>query len=247
MVCDRLRKWGDTIELLSRRMNEVDGRVLRYLSHARRGTTENVDASTMKSLLQSEKDAAVLQSCDVFDSDVARLVGWMLYQVPNLRITDVEVVAPPGIFEMFHAVTCSDAELVTVWHGTSTSNCEAISRLGLRVPGEKGVEVVNGSSYGVGVYTACRLQTSLGYCRGFPQQAFVCVVKNNRDKVREVAFSGDTCYVISESRRVVPLLLVTLAMEVAIAMPPPEFADLPETAAFLARAPWLRMTPFTVR
>jgi hypothetical protein len=45
---------------------------------------------------------------------------------------------------------------------------------GLRIPGTGGVRVVNGSAYGVGIYTANNPQTSVGYTRGV-NMMFVCV------------------------------------------------------------------------
>lgn len=63
-----------------------------------------------------------------------------------------------------------------VFHGTSTYNYPSIKQHGLVVPGlRKGVRVVNGSAYGVGIYLSTCPRLSLSYVRD-DRKMLVCAV-----------------------------------------------------------------------
>lgn len=52
-----------------------------------------------------------------------------------------------------------------LFHGTAVHNLQSIITNGLHIPGQGGVRVINGSAYGVGIYTARDAATSTGYVR----------------------------------------------------------------------------------
>jgi len=62
-----------------------------------------------------------------------------------------------------------------VFHGTSSYNYNGIKSKGLVVPGTHGVRVVNGSSYGVGIYLSQCPRYSLSYVRD-DSKLLVCAV-----------------------------------------------------------------------
>jgi hypothetical protein len=105
--------------------------------------------------------------------------------------------------ESFAEFSTSGDAPITVYHGTTANAITPIRASGLLVPGQgTGVKVVNGSAYGIGIYTATDPSTPLGYTRG-GNQLFVCA--GNPAKEDKVASSFRVFF---SSARVVPLLLI---------------------------------------
>lgn len=53
-----------------------------------------------------------------------------------------------------------------IFHGTNISNISNILRIGLQVPGNNGVRVVNGSAHGTGIYASTDVEFAKSYFRG---------------------------------------------------------------------------------
>jgi hypothetical protein len=93
-----------------------------------------------------------------------------------------------------------------LFHGTSDVNWASIAARGFFVPGQGGVRVVNGSAYGLGVYTATTPSISTGYVRG-ARAIFVCAGLITDHFASTVKNCGSTV-VFTEREQVVPCALV---------------------------------------
>jgi hypothetical protein len=100
---------------------------------------------------------------------------------PSVRVRqqgDARVVHRPDECVAFPRAnpiaTNAGSDVRIVYHGTRQESAEAIAEIGLVVPGQgNGVTVANGSSYGVGIYTAESCETPVGYA--FQGDLFVCL------------------------------------------------------------------------
>lgn len=93
------------------------------------------------------------------------------------------------------------------FHGTDPKNIQSIIQNGFFVPGtQKGIDVANGSAYGVGIYSARTPSISLGYCRG-GNQMFVCACLMCPE-ITDTKCAGDII-VQFKKEYIVPVFLVT--------------------------------------
>ncbi|KNC49708.1 uncharacterized protein AMSG_11926 [Thecamonas trahens ATCC 50062] len=91
----------------------------------------------------------------------------------------------PGLLKRFVTTALTKRVMPSVVaHGTHAQNMTSILQRGLIVPGRDGVSVVNGSAYGVGIYTATQLSTPAAYARGYVNepQVLICGLIDNAVK-----------------------------------------------------------------
>ena len=92
------------------------------------------------------------------------------------------------------------------FHGTSEQNVSSIKEHGLLVPGKgNDIRPVNGSEYGLGIYTSFSGTSSIEYCYG-GNKMFVCAVCV-RDKI--VISEDGNVLVVFDERSVLPCWLIT--------------------------------------
>lgn len=97
----------------------------------------------------------------------------------------------------------STASLELVFHGTTFENIAPICTGGFAMPGRRGVRVVNGSSYGVGIYSSTDAATSSCFTRGH-NEIMLCALK----KSSVVERPTDTIRVAKREGLLLPLFLV---------------------------------------
>eukprot|EP00933_Yihiella_yeosuensis_P059566 TRINITY_DN609_c0_g1_i1.p1 TRINITY_DN609_c0_g1~~TRINITY_DN609_c0_g1_i1.p1 ORF type:complete len:493 (-),score=87.28 TRINITY_DN609_c0_g1_i1:460-1872(-) len=121
-------------------------------------------------------------------------------------------------------------QLRPVWHGTSESNLSSIYERGLLIPGQDNtLRVVNGSAYGLGIYTATANdpQVSINYCRG-GRKLLLCGLLD-ADCEKQVKKVG-SFVVIFNAKRVAPLYEASLPTGPYAASKPRPLPQLPQTA-----------------
>jgi hypothetical protein len=95
------------------------------------------------------------------------------------------------------------ASLELVFHGTAFENIVPICTGGFAMPGRRGVRVVNGSSYGVGIYSSTDAATSSYYTRGHNEIMLCALTKSS-----VVERPTDTIRVAKHEGLLLPLFLV---------------------------------------
>jgi len=139
---------------------------------------------------------------DTFCSGLSRCLGaqLQLYPAPLFK----------GVGESLRCACQGELQgtLVPALHGTHENNLASIYKNGLVIPGKgNGVKVTNGSSYGVGIYTASMAGAAMsrGYARGSNPPVLVCGVLDCMHE-SEVRHAGGAL-VIFDDRRVAPLFV----------------------------------------
>jgi hypothetical protein len=123
----------------------------------------------------------------------------------QLSISHIEACDPATLPLLLKNVQGRRARLL--FHGTRAEFIPAIAAQGLLVPNPSvnGVRVVNGSAYGVAIYTAETIQTPLSFTYG-GNELFVCVGTDHPTICRSV--SSDTWFLYSSEAHVVPLFRI---------------------------------------
>eukprot|EP00038_Savillea_parva_P003993 m.132840 g.132840 ORF g.132840 m.132840 type:complete len:481 (-) comp11343_c0_seq2:71-1513(-) len=131
----------------------------------------------------------------------------------NLMVTKILHCVPPSASAAFvkewsslrdEGVPVAPAML---FHGTDDRNWRSISQRGFFIPGTGGVRVVNGSAYGVGIYTGRNPGISCPYVRG-QQSMFVCAGLIENKFATSVHRAGDMV-IFFRKEQVVPCALVS--------------------------------------
>lgn len=132
-----------------------------------------------------------------------------------IRFASVQNAALTKRFLAQYANKAADHCPAVLFHGTRKVNMSSICRNGLVVPGTNGVRVLNGSAYGVGIYTA----KNPGYSTSYTDTSFmfVCLglVGPQFTKVKDVS---NIC-VFFDASLVVPMWLVEFQRGPALAAP----------------------------
>lgn len=122
-------------------------------------------------------------------------------ELPGVKLVPTQV--SPHVEQRFlGSMQSGDVSLAPAYHGTLQKNFASIQEHGLLVPGTSGVNVVNGSAHGVGIYTAKlgASQLSKGFSRD-SKDIFVCAVADDKDQVAQSHAMGNR-RVFSETQHV---------------------------------------------
>eukprot|EP00037_Helgoeca_nana_P030327 m.373447 g.373447 ORF g.373447 m.373447 type:complete len:522 (-) comp28162_c0_seq10:2145-3710(-) len=141
----------------------------------------------------------------------------------NLRVDSIRHCLTANVSKQFvgswsHQVGKGESVApAMLFHGTNQTNWHSIASRGFYIPGQGGVRVVNGSAYGVGIYTATRPNTSCSYVRG-ESAMFVCAGLIENKFATSVKRAGDIVVFFNQAR-VVPCALVTYRYGIGVQPP----------------------------
>jgi len=108
----------------------------------------------------------------------------------NVSLNPVPL-APAAQNRFLEACKGDPRTLLPTFHGTDIANFISILCRGLLVPGASGIRVVNGSTHGIGIYTAklSAVSLSLGFSRG-SNKLLVCGVVDNTTELEKTERMG---------------------------------------------------------
>merc|ERR1719343_346652 len=99
--------------------------------------------------------------------------------------------------------------MVPVYHGTDPRNFASIFQRGLLIPGkDNDLRVVNGSAFGLGIYTAPLNNPSLSLCYARQKQLLVCAcLGGGEGSSKNHLRHGGGAIVVFEQERVIPMFM----------------------------------------
>jgi hypothetical protein len=130
-----------------------------------------------------------------------------------IRFTPAPMGQEPARRFMESRNQISESRLVPVYHGTNVQNYDSIFKSGLLIPGRgNSLRVVNGSAYGVGIYTApvSNPSLSMSYARGDRRLLVCAYLEGKADAKERVAIHApSSAIVIFKPDRVIPLFVAS--------------------------------------
>lgn len=193
------------------------------------GTSEGEDGISPKaSLTATEKWDAYREALYASDAELLRpsnyvySIASILLRLPPIGVLKIENVINPRnavrflkqqtLFEQKYGPGV-ESESTTLFHGTRAHNVSSIVTAGLVVPGSHGVEVANGSAYGVGIYLSSSAEYSVGFSAG-EGRLLVCAALPGRctsgtsKRHSDCIHPNDIFYVFGNPAQVLPVYCI---------------------------------------